>query len=208
MNRPVILLGAGGHAKVLLDGLHASYHVEGVLTPAMNKGDIWKNLIVLGDDDWLDQVLPDKYLLLNGIGSLPRQKARHTCYESYKEKGFTFLSVCHSSAIVAASVQLGESSQVMAGAIVQADTIVGRNCIINSGAIVDHDCTLNDHVHVAPGVTISGGVTIGEGVHIGTGASVIQGIKIGANSIIGAGVVLTSDVGENVTIYPNKHSAL
>lgn len=197
------MLGAGGHAKVLLDTLlSAGSGIKGVVDPVLaGKDTRWRGISVIGNDDDVLKLNPDQVILVNGTGSLPLSSLRQRLFCRFREAGFQFLSVIHPSALIGAGVKLDEGVQIMAGAIIQADTTIGSNSIINTGALVDHDCVIGRDVHIAPGVVVSGGVTIGEGAHVGTGSSIIQGVSIGAGAIVGAGTVVVKDV-------PERHKLL
>lgn len=203
MNLPVIILGAGGHAKVLIDTLLLrSVEIAGIVDPDPEKhGTTILGIPVIGNDDVVLKKGPGAVMLVNGIGSVKQTALRKHLFDTFKARGFTFASVLHPSAVIAANVLLAEGVQVMAGSIIQASSTIGRNVIINTQAAVDHDCNIGDHSHVAPGVTLSGSVVVGEGAHIGVGATVLQNVRIGRNSIIGAGAVVLQDVPENVLVY-------
>ena len=201
MTLPVIIIGAGGHARVLISALK-SLHIDilGITDLASDKGSQKKiyGISVLGDDDKILDYSPDSIELVNGIGSVSSTQKRKDIYLRFKSHGYSFASVVHPSAMIMDEVQLGEGVQIMAGAIIQHGCIIGDNTIINTGAIIDHDCIIGEHVHIAPGAVISGGVQIGAMTHIGTAATIIQGIKIGPESIIGAGAVVINDIPSNV----------
>lgn len=192
----VVILGAGGHAKVLLDALRAQgVIVVGVVDPELAESATgWRELAVIGNDDTLLDLDPIGFKIVNGVGSLPGNNLRHKLFQKFKSAGFEFLSVIHPSVIIGSGVKLGEGAQVMAGSIIQSDCLIGRNTIVNTGAKLDHDCSIGADVHIAPGVTISGNVVIEDGVHIGTGASVVQSVHIGRESVIGAGTVVVKSV--------------
>lgn len=195
---PLILLGAGGHAKVLLAlAQTAGYSVIGVCDPrlAAQKQAEWRGVPVLGGDEALSSVNPASVALINGIGQLVGSRVRALAYETMRGKGFRFPWLVHPAAWVAPSVSLGDGVQVMAGAIVQPDCEIGENSIINTGANIDHDCVVAGNVHIAPGATLCGGVRVGLGAFVGSGAIVIQGLQIGAEAVVGAGVTLTRDLG-------------
>lgn len=197
MSIPVIILGAGGHAKVLIDILRLqSIPILGIVIPEGKKGDISLNLSVIGSDDEVKAFPPDQILLVNGLGSTGLMTRRRILFEKFKQQGYFFSQAIHPSAIFAPDVSFGEGVQIMAGAVIQTGTSIGDNSIINTQSSLDHDCRIGSHVHIAPGVTLSGDVTVGDCVHIGTGASIIQGRKIGINSLVGAGSVVIKDVGE------------
>lgn len=193
MMKPVILLGSGGHARVLLDILNLrNIEVLGYTDIKESKYDL--KIKYIGCDDDILRYSTDKIMLVNGIGSTGDNALRKKIYTDFKHKGYSFLTLIHPSAVIAKDVTLHEGVQVMAGAILQTGVTVGANSIVNTRASIDHDCLIGESVHIAPGVTLSGNVTIEEDVHIGTGASVIQNVSIQRNSIVGAGAVVIRDV--------------
>ncbi len=198
MNPPVIIIGAGGHAKVLIEALRLrSVRILGITDPDPTKtGTEILGVRVMGDDTVIGGYSAGSLHLVNGLGSVDIPKRRKDVFETFKAKGFAFATVVHPSAVVASDVVLGEGAQVMAGAVIQPGSRIGRNSIVNTNASVDHDCVIGDHVHLAPGVTLSGSVRIGDCVHVGTGATIIQEVTIGPDSVIGAGSVVLTDVSE------------
>lgn len=206
MSKSIILLGSGGHAKVLLDCLHRLHcPLLGIVDPHLPTGSEWQGLTVLGDDNAVFNYPMTDIELINGIGSLPNDKGVRAClYGLFSDQGYCFKTLVDPSAFIAASVELSAGVQVMAGAIIQAGAKIAENTIINSGAIVEHDCRIAQHVHIAPGAVLSGAVEVGNFVHIGTGATIIQGITIGSGCIIGAGSVITRNIACNQIVYPHR----
>ncbi len=206
MSEPVVVMGGGGHAAVVIDALLlAGFEVAGICDPKLEPGSLGASRIaVLGGDDALDGWSPNTTLLANGVGSTRSTEARRGLFERFKKAGYRFATFVHPSAVVAEDVTLDEGAQVMAGAVVQPGAVLGRNTIINTRASVDHHCVIGDHAHVAPGATLSGSVRVGEGSQIGTGASIVQGIQIGRDALVCAGAVVTRDVadGEKVVAVP------
>ena len=204
MTATVIIIGAGGHARVLLDALQLSgCKVLGFVDPAFAKGSQGPGgLPVLGGDEALKDYSVSAVQLVNGIGSIGPTTSRGAVYRRGKEAGFSFARVVHPAAVVSASATLGEGVQIMAGCIVQSGAEIGANSIVNTRASVDHDCKIGETVHIAPGVTLSGNVRVGDRAHIGTGAVVIQGISIGADSLVAAGAVVYRDVPEAGRLIP------
>ncbi len=197
-----ILLGGGGHAKVLADVLKLqSCAVIGFTDKREMAGKEIQGIAWMGDDSAIQKYSADAVLLVNGVGSTGRPILRKGLFERFKELGYTFTTVIHPSAVIAKDVSIAEGGQIMAGAVIQPGSMIGKNTIVNTRASVDHDCSVGEHVHIAPGATLGGGVQVGDSVHIGSGATVIQGIKIGENSVIGAGAVVIRDVPENVTVF-------
>jgi sugar O-acyltransferase (sialic acid O-acetyltransferase NeuD family) len=200
LSLPVIVIGGGGHAKVLVSTLLLQHRrvlgfvdVKPFLPPLLG-------IAHLGDDSVVFHHPPDRVRLVNGVGSIDSTVLRRTVYEKFRERQYVFETVIHPSAVIARDVHIEEGVQVMAGGVVQPGSRLGTNVIINTGARVDHDCSIDAHAHIAPGVTLSGDVHIGKGAHIGTGATIIQGVEVGAASIVGAGAVVVDDVPSGVTV--------
>lgn len=192
--RPIIILGAGGHARVLADILLLTKaEIIGCVAPTKASNSLL-NISYLGDDSCISDYSVQDILLVNGVGSVGIPEIRHGIFEQFSGKGYTFATVRHPSAIVGSDVRLSEGVQVMAGAIVQPGCRIGKNAIINTGARVDHDCEIGANAHIAPGVVLSGGIKIGERSHIGTGACIRQNVEIGADAIIGVGAAVVSDI--------------
>ncbi|MEQ1531343.1 MAG: acetyltransferase [Methylococcales bacterium] len=206
MTKPLIIIGGGGHAKVLLDVIkRCNFQVLGLVDPNYVSASEHLGLSVLGDDQAIQNYSYNDIVLVNGLGSLPKDLGlRHRLFTHFQVLGYTFKTLIDPTAFLAADHQLGNGVQVLAGVIIQAGTIIAENSIINSGAIVEHDCRIGKHVHIAPGAVLSGAVEVGDYVHIGTGAVVIQGLRIGTGSIIGAGSVVTKDVADGQIVYPAR----
>jgi len=199
---PVLVLGGGGHAKVLIDALlAASTAIAGIIDPdPLLAGARVLGVPVLGGDTVVKEFSSGEVLLVNGLGSVGLPLRRKRLFEQFKEQGYRFATVIHPSAIISSSVDMEEGVQVMAGAVIQPSCRIGMNTIINTRASVDHDCVVGDHAHVAPGVTLSGGVVIGTACHIGTAAAVVQGVTIGEASVVGAGAVVLKNVPAGTTV--------
>ncbi|RNB53842.1 acetyltransferase [Brevibacillus gelatini] len=191
--KPIIVIGGGGHAKVLMEALLlAKREVIGYTDP--QNGEAIFQIPWLGSDQILEKYLATDVLLVNGLGSIGDNTRRKHVFDYWKTKGYFFANVIHPTAVVSPYAVLEEGVQVMAGAVIQPAVHIGFNAIINTRSVVDHDTRIGDHVHIAPGAVLSGSVVVGDNVHIGTGAAVIQGISIGENSIVGAGAVVVKDV--------------
>lgn len=205
MSLPVIVLGAGGHAKVLINALQlCSVRILGMTdSDAALFGREILGIKVIGTDTILRNYQPVEVRLVNALGSVAQPKARRQLFNECKRHSFVFSNVIHPSAVVAADVNIDEGVQIMAGAVVQPGACLEDDVIINTRASIDHDCIIGRHSHIAPGVTVSGGVRIGEGVHVGTGASIVQGVMIGEDSLVGAGSLVLRDVPAGATVFGN-----
>ncbi|AOV08503.1 acetyltransferase [Sporosarcina ureilytica] len=201
MNKPVIIIGNGGHASVLAEILIAQEREIIGYTDLKKKQDL-SHLNYLGTDDVItESYSPEDIELVLGLGTVKADAIRKNLFEYFKSKGFKFTSVVHPTAILSPSVRFGQGAQIMAGSILQSNSSIGDNSIVNTGAIIDHDCQIGKHVHIAPGATLSGGVQIGDCCHIGTGSSIIQGIIIGKETTIGAGATVVKNFGIGKTAY-------
>jgi sugar O-acyltransferase (sialic acid O-acetyltransferase NeuD family) len=195
--KPLYLLGASGHAKVIIDSIEQAgqYHIQGLFDK--NKA-LWGQTLsgypILGDFE----VLPDSETeLLIAIGD---NTIRYKLYKKLVEQGIVFGTVTHPSSTISRGVAIRPGTVMMAGTVVNADTIIGAQVIINTCASVDHDCQISTAVHIAPGVRICGGVSIGERTFVGAGAVVIPNIRIGADVIVGAGATVVRDIPDAVVI--------
>lgn len=196
---PINILGAGGHAKVVINALHClGANISGITDPDPNThGKSILGVKVLGGDDVVFKYALDSVVLVNGVGSTNASNHRKFLFQQFLDKGFGFKSVIHPSAIVSKDVNISDGALVMAGVVIQPGCQIGANAIINTRASVDHDCFIGAHSHIAPGAVLGGGITVGEGCHIGAGATVIQSIRIGAGALIAAGATVISDVPAN-----------
>ncbi|HHF7346232.1 TPA: acetyltransferase [Legionella feeleii] len=204
--RPLILLGAGGHAKVLLSLVRAlDLPVLGVCAPELvNQGaNFWRDIRVLGTGDDLTEFNPDEVALVNAVGRrVGDTNSRQRIFETLKAKGYYFPALVHPAACVDPDAHLQEGTQIMAGAVVQADARIGNNVIINTRASVDHDCVIEDHVHIAPGAVLCGNVYVGKRAFVASGATLIPGTKVGNDAVVGAGASIVRDVAPGQLVLP------
>ena len=201
--KPLIVVGAGGHAAVVADALlTAGEHVLGFVDadPALH-GRIICGLPVLGDDRVLGRHAPDALQLVNGIGGIRGEGVRETVQRRLEELGWQFATVRHATAVVSRFSKISDAVHLLATSVVQAGAQIGKGCIVNTGAVIEHDSALGEYVHVAPGSVVCGNVTIGARSHIGAGAVIRQGIQLGEDTIVGAGaVVVESFAGNGVLV--------
>jgi UDP-perosamine 4-acetyltransferase len=200
----VVGVGAGGHAKVVIDILSYSprVHVVGLVELATRLfGETIEGSLILGDDTLLPQLLAEgvgsAFIGIGGVGdNLPRAQA----YDRILKLGFDLIAAIHPRAVVARTAKLGRGVSIMAGVVVNPAAVIGDNVILNSQCTVEHDCVIGDHVHIAPGATLSGAVQVGRLSHIGTGASIRQGVRIGERVVVGVGSVVINDVPDGMVV--------
>jgi sugar O-acyltransferase (sialic acid O-acetyltransferase NeuD family) len=201
MKNPYVIVGAGGHAKVVLDAARAGgAEVVAVFddNPAL-WGELLLGIVVRGafDDLIEDRALKAECQILVAIGD---NTVRQGLQLKLENAGWCIGTVIHPSANVSPSVQFEPGCIVMAGVTVNADSWVGKGAIINTGANVDHENRLGEFVHVGPASTLCGNVLVRDGAFIGAGATVVQGLEVGEGAIVGAGAVVVKSVPAQVTV--------
>lgn len=196
MNKNVIILGAGGHAKVIADIIEKNGdNVVGFLDDNEDNQNkiIYKDKKVIGKIK--DALFCESTEFIIAIGS---NAIRKKIAEQYNLNWYTAI---HPSAIVANEVTIGIGTVVTANAVINPGTKIGQHCIINTSSSVDHDNVIEDFVHISPGATLAGTVTIKELTWICAGATVINNITIEKNNVIGAGAVVVKDIIDNNKTY-------
>jgi len=192
--KTVSVLGAGGHAKVVIATVQAAGgHVRALYDDDARKwGQCVLDVPIVGAIASVD--------VTAGIGAiiaLGNNATRKVVAEQHPT--LRWQTAVHPNADVHPSVTLGAGTVVFSGAVVQPGAVVGRHCIINTGATVDHDCVIGDYAHIAPGVHLAGEVEVGEGAFLGIGSVAIVGVKIGAWATIGAGAVVINNIPPDTT---------
>jgi sugar O-acyltransferase (sialic acid O-acetyltransferase NeuD family) len=201
-SRPVIVLGAGGHAKVVVDllislGRTVLAAVE-LTAPAQARSLL--DIPVKGGD-FVSENDPANVELALGIGMPSGQPieglaARRAEGARFEACGYSFPALVHGSAVVGADCSIGAGAQIMAGAVLQPSCVIEPFAIVNTRASVDHDCVVGDGSHIGPGTTLGGQVRVGRGTLVGIGATVLQGITIGDQAMIAGGAVVVENVGD------------
>ena len=190
MDKNVVIIGAGGHAKVIADIIVKSGdNVVGFLDDNINIDTIIVDSYkVIGTLEYIS-ALNNDYEFVIAIGD--NKKRKEIAKETIK-----FYTAIHPSAQIGLDVEIGEGTVVMANAVINSSAKIGKHCIINTGAIIEHDNILEDYVHVSPNAALGGTVTVGECTHIGIGATVKNNINICKNCTIGAGAVIVENLDE------------
>lgn len=194
MNKSVIIIGAGGHSKVIVDIVCKS------------------NDTVLGfiDDNKTENEMPFGLPKLGEINSIPQIKAKYPnslffiaigtneLRKKIVEKfDLSYYTAIHPNSTIGIDVKIGEGTCLMCNTVINSSTVIGYHCIINTGAIIEHDNIISNYVHISPNATLGGTINVGELTHIGLGSIVKNGVKIGSNITIGAGAVVVNDIFES-----------
>jgi UDP-perosamine 4-acetyltransferase len=197
----IVGIGAGGHAKVLMDIARLTPGLEliGMLDGNRERwGTLHFGVPILGDESRLADLEVDAVFI--GIGGVPSNLGRRRAFETARAAGLPVVRLVHPRAVVAESARLGEGVMIMGGAVVNPDAVLGDGVIVNTGAIVEHDCRIGDFVHVCPRAVLGGGVTVGEEAFVGIGSTVIQGVRVGARAVMGGGSVVIGEVPDDVLV--------
>jgi UDP-perosamine 4-acetyltransferase len=192
-NEQVYVIGAGGHAKVVISTLLAAGdNVQAIFDDDPRKwGESLLGIPVAGATSELGRLTSARAVIAIGDNASRRRLAK-------RFQRVDWVTVVHPSATVHPSVQLGPGTVVFAGTVIQPATVIGAHGIINTGATVDHDCLIEDYAHIAPGAHLGGGVRLGEGGFLGIGSTVSPGVMVGRWTVVGAGGVVVRDLPDDV----------
>lgn len=205
--KKIVVIGTGGHAKVVIDIINAMSDCEiiGVTSKELQVGSRFCNYQILGDDS----VLPSMYKenkfdeLAMGVGGFRDNNLRTKIFSNLKSDGFKFANVIHPSAYLSGTVEMGEGCVIFPGVLLNTEVKIGNNTIIATGASVDHETVIGNNSLVSAGATIGANVKIMDNALIALGANVISGISIGHNALVGAGAVVIKNIEDNSTYVGN-----
>lgn len=202
---PVIGIGAGGHARCVIDAMRSvigGFRILGVYDddPRLAGRSIL-GVPVLGGYDQ-DRVAPSASAsaAFVGVGGVGLTSARRRVFLLLHGAGFALPPIVHRSAVISPRAYVADAAQVLAGAIVNVGATVSVNAIVNAGAIVGHDASVGAHAHVSSGAVIGGSAVIESGAHIGSGATVLEGRRVGKGATVGSGAVVNRDVPAGTTV--------
>lgn len=194
MKNTLIIIGAGGHGKVVAD-----------IALKMNK---WEEIYFLDNNDSLEFVLGIKVIgrtsdykkyishsdMFVAIGD---NKVREKIMEEMEGFGVSIPILIHQSTNIGIGVNINIGTVLMAGAIVNSDTMIGKGCIINTGVNIDHETIISNYSHISPGANLAGNVHIGYRTWVGIGCTISNNINITKDCIIGAGSLVIKNINES-----------
>ncbi|HYI82363.1 MAG TPA: acetyltransferase [Acetobacteraceae bacterium] len=196
---PLVLVGAGGHAKVVIEAARAEgrFTVAGLIDPKPSAPEVL-GVPVLGGDEALPR------LRTEGVGwafvALGSNAARERIGNSLRAAGFRLASIVHPAAVVMPSARIGEGVVVMARVVVSAEARIDDLAILNTGAVVEHDNQIGAAAHIAPLAALAGNVRIGARALVGVGSAIRPGITVGEDAVVGAGSAVVADVPAGATV--------
>ncbi len=196
MKNKLLILGAGGHGKVIAD-----------IALKMNK---WENIYFLDDNEGISESMgikrigkiEDSYKMIDKFDvfvAIGNNYARMKIQNELIYAGASIPILIHPSAIIGTDVKIGIGTVVMAGVVINCYTLIGKGCIINTNSNIDHDNSIGDYVHISPGSSLGGTVNVGEGSWLGIGSVISNNLNIINNTIVGAGAVVIKDIDKSGT---------
>lgn len=196
MQRQIVVLGAGGHARVVIDILEEAGAglVVGCLCPETGLSD-QLGYPILGGDDRLPELARSG--IRSAVVAVGENGLRRKLSLWVLDNGIELITAVSPKASVSRKAAIGKGSVIAPAAAVNACAAIGEGVIINTSASVDHDCEIGAYSHIAPGAHLAGKVVVGEGALIGIGASILPGVRIGAWATVGAGAVVHRDVADH-----------
>jgi sugar O-acyltransferase (sialic acid O-acetyltransferase NeuD family) len=187
LNNRLIIIGAGGHGKVVADNAIKNGYTDICFVDDHATGTCM-GFPIVGTGADVSSLDNGKTDFIIGVGN---NEIRKRIAEAHDVNWVTLI---HPSAQIAVNVFVGKGTVVMAGAVINVCSTVGEHCIINTGAIVEHDNVIGDYAHISPNVALGGTVRVGDLTHVGIGAVVRNNIQICGMSTIGAGAVVVKDI--------------
>ena len=196
--KKLLLIGAGGHGKVVADVAEQSERWDEILFldeefPKRKHNGVWSIVATPSRAKGMFGEYRDAFV------SIGDAEARMRWIAKLMDWGYEIPTLIHPRSVVSRYARIDKGSVVMPLACINAGARLGKGVIVNTSATVDHDCVVEDGVHLAPGVHLSGDVQVGEGAWLGTGASCIQGLRVGAGAMVGAGATVIRDIPDRVT---------
>lgn len=204
--KEIMIIGAGGHAKVIIDIilqrkkiLNDNLVIKGILDDTFKENEEKKifGIPIVGKINKILELPSDIYYVI-AIGNNGIRKKIAQNYEKIE-----YITLIHPKAVIAENVSISTGTVLMAGSIVNSYTKIGKHCIINTGSIIEHDNIIEDYVHISPGAILCGGIIVEEETWIGTGSIIIQGLRIGKKSIVGAGAIAIKNIPSSCTAVGN-----
>jgi sugar O-acyltransferase (sialic acid O-acetyltransferase NeuD family) len=196
MARPLIIVGAGGHARACIDVIeqHGGYEIVGLIGRAEEVGRNALGHWVIGCDDDLPALAGSGASAIVAVGQICTGSVRIALFEKLQQIGFELPAIVSPVAYVSRHAAIGAGTIVMHHATVNVGVKIGSNCIVNTAAIVEHDCYVGDHCHISTGTVLNGGVRIGTGCFVGSGSVIREEHSVGDYSVIGMGLSVRHDL--------------
>lgn len=199
----MIVVGARGFAKEVLEVLHQLNHIH--------------NVAFYDDVNEIGEKLYDKFPILKnesqvkaffeangdeftiGIGN---PQLRYHLYKKFTALGGKIVTTVSPFANLSSyDVTIGLGTNILMNAVFSNSVTLGKGCLVYYNAIITHDCQIEDFVEISPGAILLGRCKVGSFSRIGANATILPDVKIGRNVTVGAGAVVTKDIPDNSLVY-------
>lgn len=193
MNKNVILIGNGGHAKVIADIIKLNNDkIVGFIVDENYEKKNESKINYLGDLSICEKYKKDCEFFVAIGNNLVRKNL-------IKKLNLKWYTAIHPASVIDSTSIIDEGTCIMANAVVNSSSHIECHSIINTGAIVEHDCKVGKYCHLSPNSVICGTVVLGDNVHLGAGSTIINNVKITSNVILGAGCCVVDDIEDEGT---------
>ncbi len=208
--KPIVLIGAGGHAVSCIDVIEKSkeFKIIGLLGTKMEIGKKVLGYEVIGDENNLLSLRRKIKHAFIAVGQISSPDTRVEIFTKLEELEFSMPTIISPFALVSKHSQIGQGTIVLHGARINAETVIGANCIINTNAVIEHGSKVGNHCHISTGALLNGEVSVGYGTFIGSGAIIRNGISVGNTNIIGMGSQISKNLPDNSTVTLRENSWL
>ena len=196
---PILLVGAGGHARACIDVIEqeGELSIVGLVGKTHELEMKVLDYPIIGTDEQLPNLLQVSRNALVTLGQIKTSKHRVRLFTLLSKLGFNLTTVISPTAYISSRASIGEGTVLMHGCVVNAGAVIGRNCIVNTNAVIEHDAIIGDHCHISTSVTINGGVKVGSCSFVGSNTCVKEMVTIGNRCMIGMGQRILKNVEDN-----------
>lgn len=200
MKKKIVVIGASGHAKVIIDIIEKEekYDIIGLIDSYKEKGKKTFGYAILGTEEIIPELI-EKGNLYGGVLAIGDNFIRKELFYKIKEiqPDFKYVNAIHPQSVIGAKVKIGKGVVIMPGVIINTLSKIDDFCILNTKSTLDHECKMRKFSSLGPGTNVGGNVIIDECTAISLGAKVIENIKIGKHSVVGAGALVIRNIGDN-----------
>ncbi|WP_288304965.1 acetyltransferase [uncultured Fusobacterium sp.] len=210
--KDIVIIGAGGHAKVVADiilkrkeVLKEELNIIGFLDDNFDKIEYREifNIPILGSLDLIEEFKNKDYEYIIAIGNnLIRKKL------AKKYSKLIYYTAIHPTVVIGNMVTIEEGTVVMANVVINSYSKIGKHCILNTSCVIEHDNIIADYIHISPSATLCGKVRVDTCAWIGAGSRIKQGISIGENTVIGLGSVVLKNINKDCVVIGNPANIL
>lgn len=211
MKEKIVIVGAGGHAKTIVDTLERldTFEIAGYISKENVGSDIYRGYKIIGRDEDLKEIYKSGVVnAIIAVGFMGRSTLRQKLYEDLKQIGYKLPAIVDPTAIIATDVVIDEGTYIGRNVVVNADAKIGKCCILNTSCVVDHENHIGNFTHISVQAVCCGKVHIGENCMLGANSTVIQNITVGDNTVIGAGALIIKDIGCNLIVKDKKNKII